>query len=157
MSHAEPDHYATLQITSTASTVEIRTAYRELIRATVPRSWTVCGSVTRTVVIRRCAKGKASQINAAYDIFSDPSKRAAYDRQRKEARAAPFVIKPQPPTQSAPPQKAASAPQKNPTATRAAAARAATHEERLLSEIFELYRAERSGYEIISDHNLTNS
>ena len=59
------DHYATLGVSRTATVDEIKKAFRKLASLHHPDK----GGET----------GKFQQIQAAYDILSDPAKRAAYD------------------------------------------------------------------------------
>jgi curved DNA-binding protein CbpA len=88
---ALPDHYATLQVSETASPEVITAAYRSLARKYHPDANPSPG-----------ADAKMKAINAAYDVLSDRNKRAVYDRQRVAA-AKPAVAPAPPPPPKAPP------------------------------------------------------
>jgi len=64
------DHYQTLGVPRTASAEEIRKAYRELARKYHPDLHPDDDS----------AKEKFKQVQAAFDVLNDPSKREMYDR-----------------------------------------------------------------------------
>ena len=68
--HITMNYYEILGIEPTATEPEIRTAYREWMRLVHP---------DRNQGNRR-AEELAKRINAAYEVLSDPAKRAAYDR-----------------------------------------------------------------------------
>ncbi|MEA3403879.1 MAG: DnaJ domain-containing protein [Armatimonadota bacterium] len=81
--HGEPDLYATLQVHERAIPEVIDKAYRVLVRKYHPdvhpaekRSW---------------AHGKMTQLNIAYDVLSDPEKRAEYDASRRLGRRSAAV------------------------------------------------------------------
>jgi molecular chaperone DnaJ len=63
-------HYETLEISRTASSTEIKQAYRRLAKLFHPD----CQEST-------ASHEKITQINAAYEILGDPKQRAHYDRQ----------------------------------------------------------------------------
>ena len=69
MKSATPDHYATLGLHRRCTGAEIRAAYRVLAKQHHPD---VNGG-TRT------AQARTQELNAAYEILSDPERRAAYD------------------------------------------------------------------------------
>jgi DnaJ-class molecular chaperone len=77
----EVDLYAVLNISADATADEIKRAYRELARQVHPDMQDKQG----TAQLFR-------QVQEAYEILSDPSKRAAYDRQRVEAGLSPKSI-----------------------------------------------------------------
>lgn len=62
-----PTHYEILGVTSTATSDEVRSAYRRLTKATHPDA----GGTDAVFVM----------VNAAYAVLSDPSARASYDRE----------------------------------------------------------------------------
>jgi hypothetical protein len=88
-----PDHYATLQVSETASSEVITAAYRSLARKYHPDTNPSPE-----------ANAKMKAINVAYDVLSDRNKRAAYDRQRiASAKAVTPSAKPPQPAKSPPP------------------------------------------------------
>lgn len=70
-----PDYYAILGVPPTASRGEIRTAYRLLARRHHP-------DVNPPSEDDVAANEFMRQLNKAYEVLSDPRRRAAYDRQR---------------------------------------------------------------------------
>jgi DnaJ-class molecular chaperone len=64
------DHYQTLGVSRTASAEDIRKAYRELARKYHPDLHPD----------DEAAKAKFKQVQAAFDVLNDPSKREMYDR-----------------------------------------------------------------------------
>lgn len=66
------DYYAILEVSSSASTSEIKKSYRRLARLHHPD----LNQDARDTQIKR--------LNEAYEVLRDPKKRAAYDLQRKE-------------------------------------------------------------------------
>ena len=73
------DHYAALGISPTASLEEIRTAYRAAVRRTHPD----------VADARSTTASDMARITEAWSILSDPSRRAAYDAQRRAPHSAP--------------------------------------------------------------------
>ncbi|GCE04421.1 DnaJ domain-containing protein [Dictyobacter aurantiacus] len=70
---ALPDYYAILEVSSTARLEDIKQSYRRLARLYHP-------DINRTAEDRHI-----KQINEAYAVLSDPTRRVAYDIQRLEA------------------------------------------------------------------------
>jgi curved DNA-binding protein len=70
MRDAEPDHYSTLGLDRRCTLEQIRTAYRLLAKRHHP-------DVNQS---SREAVERSQELNAAYEVLSDPSRRAAYDR-----------------------------------------------------------------------------
>src|SRR5579862_728444 len=68
MSAANPNHYDTLGLSTSASPEDVRRRYRELARRYHP-------DVARTPDAGR----RFAEINEAHSVLSDPSKRATYD------------------------------------------------------------------------------
>jgi molecular chaperone DnaJ len=68
---AGPTHYDTLQIAPSASTAEIRDAYRNLAREHHPDHQASSGSAA--------GSGSMPAINEAYRVLGDPARRAVYD------------------------------------------------------------------------------
>ena len=83
MPENEPDHYATLGLDRRCTLEQIRTAYRLLAKRHHP-------DVNRGA---REAVERLQELNAAYEVLSDASRRAAYDRtlraEEETERAAP--------------------------------------------------------------------
>jgi curved DNA-binding protein CbpA len=69
-----PNYYAILGVTSSASTAEIKRAYRRLARQHHPD----LNAQAKDEQIKR--------LNEAYAVLSDPQKRAAYDERIRQAR-----------------------------------------------------------------------
>jgi hypothetical protein len=82
---AQSDYYTTLEVSPSASPEVITSAYRSLARKYHPDANPSPD-----------ANAKMKAINAAYDVLSDPNKRAGYDRQRAAATAK--SVPPQPAT-----------------------------------------------------------
>lgn len=80
----ERDLYDILQVPSTAGPEEIRRAYRALLRKHHPDMH----KPRDAVEARRLARHVAA-IHHAYEVLSDPRRRAAYDRRRRRPPAAP--------------------------------------------------------------------
>jgi len=70
-----PDYYATLGVSPVASHDEIRAAYRQLARQHHP-------DVNSPDKDGQPSNEFMQQLNAAYEILSDPPRRSAYDRYR---------------------------------------------------------------------------
>ncbi len=66
------DYYAILEVSSSATTTEIKKSYRRLARLHHPD----IHQDARDIHIKR--------LNEAYEVLRDPKKRAVYDRQRRE-------------------------------------------------------------------------
>ncbi|MGF1495155.1 MAG: J domain-containing protein [Microcoleaceae cyanobacterium] len=64
------NHYQTLEVRPTATLAEIKQAYRRLARVFHPDSQSEAANHEQIV-----------QINAAYEVLSDPQRRQSYDRQ----------------------------------------------------------------------------
>ncbi|MBD2481338.1 J domain-containing protein [Planktothrix sp. FACHB-1365] len=64
------NYYSTLQVNPTSTAAEIKQAYRRLAKIFHPDSQTQSADHDRII-----------QINAAYEVLSDPQKRQSYDRQ----------------------------------------------------------------------------
>jgi molecular chaperone DnaJ len=84
------NYYSTLQVNPTSTPAEIKQAYRRLAKIFHPDSQTQSADHDRII-----------QINAAYEVLSDPQKRQSYDRQFSLATnpysnpVKPYVYKPQ--------------------------------------------------------------
>jgi hypothetical protein len=113
MASAIPDYYVILQVTPAATLEEIRTAYRERMKENHPditgglwHRYKDSGDALLLKILEQKvsqAAGMAQQINAAYQVLSDPAQRARYDRQR-QAPPEPAASPPPPPRpQPAPP------------------------------------------------------
>jgi curved DNA-binding protein CbpA len=64
------DYYAILEVSSTATTTEIKRSYRRLARKLHPD------------LNQDALDTHIKRLNAAYEVLRDPLKRAAYDEQR---------------------------------------------------------------------------
>jgi hypothetical protein len=99
---SDETYYTVLSVKETASPVEIKTAYRDLIKQVHPDT-----IANLAPFLRKIAEDKAKEITEAYGVLSNSSKRQDYDRQlaayrRQSASQAPST--PQaPPTSQAPP------------------------------------------------------
>jgi DnaJ-class molecular chaperone with C-terminal Zn finger domain len=71
-----PDHYATLGLDRRCTDAQIRTAYRLLARQFHPD---VCGNSPE-------ATRRIQELNAAFEVLSDPARRRAYDLERADRR-----------------------------------------------------------------------
>jgi curved DNA-binding protein CbpA len=78
MPESDIDYYAILKVRPTANVEQIRAAYLRQIGQWHPDRNASQEATRRT-----------AQINAAWEVLQDPSRRAAYDRQRKRPSAAP--------------------------------------------------------------------
>ena len=72
MAKAEPDPYSVLGLARTASDAEIRAAYHALVAKYHPDRY-------QGNPLEDLATEKLAEINRAYEILSDPARRAAYD------------------------------------------------------------------------------
>lgn len=88
--NAHNDHYATLGVTTDAEAIVIRAAYKTLSQRYHPDK---CPPAQRAAAHRRMA-----EINAAFDVLSDPALRRAYDEQQSYSSS-----KQQPTSGSSPP------------------------------------------------------
>ena len=96
---SDDTYYTILNVRETASSAEIKTAYRDLIRQVHPDTIANLGPY-----LRKIAGEKAKEINEAYSILSDSGKRRDYDRQLAEYRRQNASQAPPPP----PPQQPSS-------------------------------------------------
>lgn len=78
MSGVDKDYYEILGVKPTASEKEIQSAYRKLVSRYHPDKH-------QDNALRELAEEKLQELNEAYEILSDPQRRANYDR--KPARA----------------------------------------------------------------------
>lgn len=78
MSSTEPDHYATLGLDRRCTLAQIRAAYRLLAKRHHPD----VNAGSRTAVER------AQELNAAYEMLSNPARRAEYDRKLRASEPA---------------------------------------------------------------------
>ena len=78
MPHALPDHYAVLQVRPSAAVEQIKAAYLRLVLRWHPDRNPSPEATRRT-----------AQINAAWEVLKDPTRRAAYDRRLQRQRASP--------------------------------------------------------------------
>lgn len=76
-----PDHYATLGLPATATDAQIKRAYRELAKTSHPD---VNKAANATKLFARIAE--------AYEVLSDPDRRADYDRRVREQNAPPEPV-----------------------------------------------------------------
>lgn len=67
---SKPTHYTTLEVSQTASQVEIKQAYRRLAKQLHPDT-----------NLDSASHEQIAQLNVAYEILGDPFKRQSYDRQ----------------------------------------------------------------------------
>jgi hypothetical protein len=72
------DHYATLGISTGVSPDEIREQYRRLVALCHPDKFLDLEQKAR-------AEEKIKKLNEAYEVLSDPARRASYDRRRAKA------------------------------------------------------------------------
>ncbi|MEO1592114.1 MAG: DnaJ domain-containing protein [Cyanobacteria bacterium J06632_22] len=77
---SDADHYQTLGLGHSASPSEIKQAYRQLAKQYHPD--------TRGETEGGLGHDAIAQINAAYEVLSDPKQKQAYDRQRQAATTA---------------------------------------------------------------------
>ncbi|MBN1149003.1 MAG: DUF1883 domain-containing protein [Anaerolineales bacterium] len=73
------DHYATLGVSPEDPLEEIRERYRRLVTSCHPDKFLDIEQKTR-------AEEMIKQINEAYEVLSDPARRASYDRQRTKEK-----------------------------------------------------------------------
>jgi DnaJ-domain-containing protein 1 len=79
---SEKSHYQVLKVPEDADDARIRAAYRALARAAHPDKvshWAEEGAARRMAA-------KAARINGAYEVLSDPTRRAFYDLELRAAR-----------------------------------------------------------------------
>jgi hypothetical protein len=74
-------HYTILGVSETASELEIKAAYRNLLKQIHPDTVS-----TLSPDVRRMAESATTEIIAAYAVLSDASSRGEYDRQLAEDR-----------------------------------------------------------------------
>ncbi len=72
-----PDHYAVLGLDRSATTAQIRAAYRVLAKRHHPDLNPDAGD----------SADRTQELNAAHEVLSDPARRCVYDRERDSARA----------------------------------------------------------------------
>ena len=77
------DYYEVLGVPRTASADDIKRAYRQLARKHHPD--------LQPASERNQAAERFKEINEAYEVLSDPVRRADYDRARRASRAAPYL------------------------------------------------------------------
>jgi curved DNA-binding protein CbpA len=77
-----PDYYNILEVSPTATQAEIKRSYRRLVRKYHPD------------LNKQALDLQIKRLNEAYNVISDPVKRAAYDVRHSEEirRAAPKVV-----------------------------------------------------------------
>src|ERR1700731_1479138 len=73
---SDETYYTVLNVAETASAVEIKMAYRDLIKQVHPDTIT-----NLAPYLRKIAEDKAKEITEAYTVLSNASKRRDYDRQ----------------------------------------------------------------------------
>ena len=83
MKNSTPDHYATLGLHRRCSDAQIRAAYRTLAKQHHPD---VNGG-------SHAAQARTQELNAAYEILSDPARRAEYDEEMVSAEKSPAPAK----------------------------------------------------------------
>ncbi|NNE74182.1 MAG: J domain-containing protein [Acidimicrobiales bacterium] len=74
------DHYRALGVDKTASSTDLRNAYRSLIRQHHPDRQGSAGAAQR-----RRSEVRMHEINAAWSVLGDETRRAAYDREQRAA------------------------------------------------------------------------
>jgi len=74
-------HYTALGVPESATQVEIRAAYRSLLKQIHPDTVS-----TLSPEVRVMAESVTKEIIEAYEVLSDPDKRRQYDRQLAESR-----------------------------------------------------------------------
>ncbi|MBR2918483.1 MAG: DnaJ domain-containing protein, partial [Clostridia bacterium] len=76
---ADKSYYDTLGVSKTASADELKSAYRRLAKQYHPDLF-----AGKPDAEKKQAEEKFKEINHAYDVLSDPQKRAAYDQYGSE-------------------------------------------------------------------------
>lgn len=71
---AQTNYYDVLGVSKTASADEIKSAYRRLAKKYHPDVYATADEKTK-----KDAETKFKEITHAYDVLSDPQKKAAYD------------------------------------------------------------------------------
>lgn len=112
MEPALPDYYAVLQVAPSATPDEIRAAHRERLKENHPDItrglWERHKNSDDPVLLKlleqkvSAAHTTTQQINAAYQVLSDPTRRARYDRQRQTPPPESPAPPPQPPPRAQP-------------------------------------------------------
>jgi hypothetical protein len=87
MTQTELDPYAVLGVARTATDAEIQAAYRALVAKFHPDRH-------QGNPLEELAGAKMVEINIAYEILSDPARRAAYDGGRPASAGLPFAAAP---------------------------------------------------------------
>lgn len=82
MTEASPDYYATLGLDHRCTAAQIRTAYRLLAKRMHPDVNGASAEATKL----------AQELNAAYEVLSDPARRRAYDRELAEGEEKPEPV-----------------------------------------------------------------
>ena len=90
MAKPEPDPYSVLGLARTAGDAEIRAAYHALVAKYHPDRY-------QGNPLEDLATEKLAEINRAYEILSDPARRADYDRGQAFWHAQPAPGRPIPP------------------------------------------------------------
>ncbi|MEO0539872.1 MAG: DnaJ domain-containing protein [Cyanobacteria bacterium P01_A01_bin.105] len=86
---SESDHYQTLGLAASASSSEIKQAYRQLAKQYHPDTRTGDAGHAATASDHTASDhDEIAQINAAYEVLSDPNLKQAYDRQRRSTTTA---------------------------------------------------------------------
>lgn len=94
---SDETYYTVLNVKETASSSEIKTAYRDLIKQVHPDT-----IATLAPYLRRIAEDKVKEITEAYSVLSNPSKRRDYDSQLSEYRSQHAPPSPTPPSPTPP-------------------------------------------------------
>jgi curved DNA-binding protein CbpA len=102
MMMSEETYYTVLNIKETASSAEIKTAYRNLIKQFHPDA-----NANLPLYLKKAAEDKAKEIIEAYTVLSSPTKRSDYDRQLAEYRRQTMPPAPPGPKSTTPPNASA--------------------------------------------------
>ena len=77
------DPYQVIGVAKTASAEEIKKAYRDLVKKYHPDNYL-------DPTMKKRAESRMAEINQAYDILSDPSKRTKFDQQSRYTQYNPY-------------------------------------------------------------------